>query len=169
MLDEEPDANVVGAGEHGNNRLATTTDRAVGKRIRTLRRAAGMTLSGIGEAVGVSGVQFQRYETGASRVAVSRLLAICDALGVQLDTLIEEAVPARAGHASKARRRECIELARAFDAIVDPTHRRAIIALARAFAESRGQAGEVAGSAEPESTTSLLAEPLHDTNDNNEE
>ncbi len=168
MLDDEPDANAAGAGGHGNNRLATTTDRAVGKRIRALRRAAGMTLSSIGEAVGVSGVQFQRYETGASRVAVSRLLAICDALGVQPDTLIEEAVPARSGHTSNVRRRECIELARAFDAIVDPTHRRAIIALACAFAGAQDQASEVAGSAEPETSSSLPDEPLHDTNDNNE-
>ena len=82
MLVAGPGANSNGAGGHATNRLPTTTDRAVGQRIRALRRAAGMTLSDLGEAVGVSGVQFQRYETGASRVAASRLLAICDALDV---------------------------------------------------------------------------------------
>jgi len=125
-----------------------------------------MTLSELGEVVGVSGVQFQRYETGASRVAVTRLLAICDALGVALDTLIEEAVPARVGHSSTARRRECRELARAFNAVADPAHRYAIIALARAFAGSRTPATEVGELAETE--ISHPAEPLHDVNRNDE-
>jgi transcriptional regulator with XRE-family HTH domain len=164
MLGADPGVKSDGAGGHGNNRLPTTTDRAVGQRIRSLRRAAGMTLSELGEAVGVSGVQFQRYETGASRVAASRLLAICEVLGVALDTLIEEAVPARAGLSSNAHGRECVELARAFDAVVDPTHRRAIIALARAFAGAQGQASETQKSAEAE--TSHLAVPLHDTSGN---
>jgi hypothetical protein len=116
--------------------------------------------------VGVSGVQFQRYETGASRVAVTRLLAICDALGVALDTLIEDAVPARVGRSSNAHRRECLELARAFNAVVDPAHRHAIIALARAFAGSRAPASEVREFAETE--ISHLATPLHDANRNDE-
>jgi transcriptional regulator with XRE-family HTH domain len=92
-----PGAKSVTAGGHVNNRLPTKTDQAVGWRIRSLRRTAGMTLRDLGEVVGVSGVQFQRYETGASRVAASRLLAICDALGVQVDTLIDEAVPDKEG------------------------------------------------------------------------
>jgi len=166
MLDAEPAVKSDGAGGHLNNRLPTTTDRAVGQRIRSLRRAAGMTLSDLGEAVGVSGVQFQRYETGASRLAASRLLAICDALGVPIDTLIEEAVPARAGGSSKAHARECIELARAFNAVVDPTHRRAIIALARAFAAPPDQAREAAVPEDAE--TSHPAEPFYDVNKNNE-
>jgi transcriptional regulator with XRE-family HTH domain len=132
-----PGVRSAGAATHVNNRLPTTTDQAVGRRIRSLRRAAGMTLRDLGGAVGVSAVQFQRYETGASRVAASRLVAICDALGVQVDTLIDEAVPPRSGHMSSDRRAECAELARAFNAVADPTHRRAIIALARAFAASQ--------------------------------
>ena len=163
MYIANPGAKAGGGGGHSNNRLPTTTDRAVGRRIRTLRRAAGMTLSDLGEAVGVSGVQFQRYETGASRVAASRLLAICDALDVPLDTLIDDAVPARAGHTSNARRRECIELARAFNAVADPTHRRAIIALARAFAGPQ-EPEEVTAPSEAEA--SPPGEPRHDTEEN---
>jgi transcriptional regulator with XRE-family HTH domain len=166
MVVAVPRAKAVSAGGHGNNRLPTTTDRAVGQRIRALRRAAGMTLSDLGEAVAVSGVQFQRYETGASRLPASRLLAICDALGVPIDALIEEAVPARAGASSNAHGRECIELARAFDAVIDPTHRRAIIALARAFAAPPDQASEAGVTADAE--TLHPAEPLHDVNENNE-
>jgi transcriptional regulator with XRE-family HTH domain len=166
MLVAVPGVKSVGANGHLNKRLPTTTDRAVGRRIRSLRHAAGMTLNDLGAAVGVSGVQFQRYETGVSRVAASRLLTICEALGVQLDTLIEEAVPPRVAHSSNAHGRESIELARAFDAVVDPIHRRAIIALARAFADPQNQAGEVADATETE--TSQSAEPLHDTSGSKE-
>jgi transcriptional regulator with XRE-family HTH domain len=158
MLVAEPDTKSAG-GTHGNNRLPTTTDRAVGRRIRSLRRAAGMTLSDLGGAVGVSGVQFQRYETGASRVTASRLLAICDALGVHVDTLIDEAVPDRAGHAPNARRRECLELARAFNAVADPTQRRAIIALARAFAGWQAQPAATAETGDAEAAATPEQEP----------
>jgi transcriptional regulator with XRE-family HTH domain len=167
-----PGAKSVGVGAHPNNRLPTTTDHAVGRRIRSLRRAAGMTLRDLGEAVGVSGVQFQRYETGASRVAASRLLAICDALGVQVDTLIDEAVPDKEGQRSHARRNECAELARAFNAVADPTHRRAIIALARAFAGRQEHPRSAAksaieSSAEPEAPET--ASPAADLDDRDHE
>ncbi len=138
-----------------NNRLPTTTDQAVGKRIRSLRRAAGMTLRDLGEAVGVSGVQFQRYETGVSRVAASRLMAICDALGVQVDSVITEASSAKVEQISHARRIESAELARAFNAIADPSHRRAIIALARAFAASQEHAGAADDKSSPNPAASL--------------
>ena len=145
----------AGADVHANNRLPTTTDQAVGKRIRSLRRAAGMTLRDLGEAVGVSGVQFQRYETGASRVAASRLMAICDALGVQVDSVITEATTAKVEQMSRARRIECADLARAFNAISDITHRRAIIALARAFAASQEQANAAEDPSAPNPATTL--------------
>ena len=140
---------------HVNNRLPTTMDQAVGKRIRSLRRAAGMTLRDLGEAVGVSGVQFQRYETGVSRVAASRLMAICDALGVQVDSVIAGASSAEMEQMSRARRIEFAELARAFNAISDPTHRRAIIALARAFAASHEHPGAADDQSIPNPATSL--------------
>jgi transcriptional regulator with XRE-family HTH domain len=128
-----------GSGEaHISKRLPTATDHAVGTQIRSLRRAAGLTLKDLGEAVGVSVVQFQRYETGASRVAAGRLFAISDALGVRVDSLIVESASAEVEPMSRKRRNENAELARVFNAISDPHHRQAIVALARAVA-----AGEV--------------------------
>jgi len=146
---------------HVNSRMPTTTDQAVGKRIRALRRAAGMTLQELGEAVGVSGVQFQRYETGASRVAASRLLAICNVLGVQVGFLIDEAIPVRSGQGANARRSECLELVRAFNAIVDPTRRQAVLALARAFAgwQQHPGGGALPESAVPENSTAPPGKP----------
>jgi transcriptional regulator with XRE-family HTH domain len=155
MLAAMPATRSTAAGTHVSTRMPTTTDQAFGRRIRALRRAAGLTLHDIGEAVGVSGVQFQRYETGASRIAASRLLAICNVLGVQISTLIDEALPAKPGQMADARHVECLELARAFNAIADPTHRRAVIALARTFAgwQEQPAAGAAAAAAGPETST----------------
>jgi transcriptional regulator with XRE-family HTH domain len=129
----------AGAPTRVNKRSPTTTDQAVGVKIRVLRRAAGMTLQDLGDAVGVSCVQFQRYETGASRISAGRLFAVSNALGVRIDSLIVEPVSAEAARMSPAQRRENAELARAFKAISDPRHRLAIIALARAIAAREEQ------------------------------
>jgi len=117
-----------------NKRSPTTIDKAVGTNIRALRRAAGLTLQEIGEAVGVSFVQFQRYETGASRVSASRLVAISVALGVRVDRLIGEPETGGAEAISDRERGENEELARLFKTISDPKHRLAIIDVARAIA-----------------------------------
>jgi transcriptional regulator with XRE-family HTH domain len=124
-----------------NKRSPTATDQTLGLHIRALRRAAGLTLKNLGEAVGVSCVQLQYYETGISRIAASRLVAISEALGVRVDILIAEAGPADAEPMSRRHRNESAELARMFKAIADPRHRLAIIVLARAIAARAGQPG----------------------------
>ncbi len=121
-----------------NKRLPTPIDHAVGVQIRSLRRAAGMTLKDLGQAIGVSWVQFQRYETGVSRVTASRLFAISDALGVRVDSLNVDPGEPKAPPATQTRRHESAELARVFNTISDPRHRLAIIALAHAIAARAG-------------------------------
>lgn len=134
-----------GALARVNKRSPTATDRAVGVKIRLLRRAAGITLRDLGEAVGVSCVQFQRYETGNSRLSASRLVAISNALGVRVDSLIVDPVPADPESLSHEERIECAEMARQFRAIRDRRHRLAIIELARAIAAQEQQARESVG------------------------
>jgi transcriptional regulator with XRE-family HTH domain len=129
------------AGVRVNKRSPTATDHTVGLHIRALRRAAGLTLKDLGEAVGVSCVQLQRYETGVSRIAASRLVAISEVLGVRVDSLIVEADPTEAEPMSRRNRNENAELSRVFKAISDPRHRLAIIALARAIAAREEQPG----------------------------
>jgi transcriptional regulator with XRE-family HTH domain len=122
-----------GAEVHTNKRSPTAMDLAVGMKIRTLRRAAGMTLRDLGEAVGVSCVQFQRYETGASRISASRLFAIGNVLGIRIDSLIAEPESSDGEPISRILRGENAELSRLFKSISDPRHRQALIGLARAI------------------------------------
>ena len=63
-------------------------DRTVGFRIRSYREAAGLSQDRLAQSVGVTFQQIQKYEKGANRVSVGRLLAIAAALGVSVDLLM---------------------------------------------------------------------------------
>ncbi|MBS7812018.1 helix-turn-helix domain-containing protein [Roseococcus pinisoli] len=124
-----------------NNRSPTSADARVGVRIKELRRAAGHTQKEIAMAIGVTGAQFHRYETGATRVAASRLMAIAAALGTRPEVLMSAkattpAMPAQLldGAASD----DLVELVEAYGAISDPRRRLALIAFARAVARGPG-------------------------------
>ena len=52
---------------------ASEVDRIVGERIRRRRILTGLTQDQLGEALGVSYQQIQKYETGANRVSAGRL------------------------------------------------------------------------------------------------
>jgi transcriptional regulator with XRE-family HTH domain len=54
----------------------------MGKRIRLRRVELGMSQDGLGEALGVSFQQVQKYEKGVNRISASRLEQIAGALDV---------------------------------------------------------------------------------------
>lgn len=58
------------------------TDRIIGQRIRALRLKAGLAQGKLAARIGVTCQQLQKYERGANRVSVVRLLRIADALGL---------------------------------------------------------------------------------------
>lgn len=62
-------------------------DVAVGNRVRELRTRAGMSQTDLGEKLGVSFQQVQKYEKGVNRMGASRLIQICDALQVPITEL----------------------------------------------------------------------------------
>lgn len=64
-----------------NVRSTTEIDVMVGQRIRIARKLARQSQMFLGEAIGVTYQQVQKYENGTDRVAVSRLLQIATALG----------------------------------------------------------------------------------------
>ncbi len=119
-----------------HHRGPVRSDTDVGREVRRLRRAQGKTLKVLASAVGVTGAQLHRYETGATRIAASRLIAIADALGVRPDVLIAAGaaqVPARPV-APEASDDDIVDLIRVFSGITDPRHRTALLAVARMMA-----------------------------------
>jgi len=61
-------------------------DVEVGRRIRVQRMARGMSQTELGEKIGVTFQQIQKYEKGANRVGASRLTKIARVLGVSIGT-----------------------------------------------------------------------------------
>lgn len=111
-------------------------DIEVGIRIRLRRKAKGLSQGALGELVGLSFQQIQKYETGVNRVGSSRLYDIANALGVKSsDLLVDETVsdnsespknrPLLEGMTSK----EGIELHLAYFAIKDPKIRADLLSL----------------------------------------
>jgi transcriptional regulator with XRE-family HTH domain len=126
-----------------SNRSPTSADAGVGVRIRSHRRAGGWTLKEIAGAVGVTGAQLHRYETGTTRVATSRLMSIASALGVAPETLMQvrpsaPQPPLRLiGDDTTG---GLVELVETYATITDPRRRSALIAFARAVSRGEGPA-----------------------------
>jgi transcriptional regulator with XRE-family HTH domain len=62
-------------------RSTTHEDKALGERIRSRRLMAGLSQEKLGEALGVTFQQVQKYERGVNRVSAVRLGQIAGALG----------------------------------------------------------------------------------------
>ena len=89
-----------GPGNRGRN---PDLEAAFGARLRAARIAARMRQTKLGEALGVSFQQVQKYENGKDRVAASTLQAIAAALGVHPGAFFDEDMPAPSGSVADAR------------------------------------------------------------------
>lgn len=70
---------------------AAALDLHVGRRIRELRNARGVSQSRLGRQLGVTFSQVQKYEMGANRIGAGRLFLTATFLGVPVDFLFEGA------------------------------------------------------------------------------
>ena len=70
-------------------RRATNVDDYVGRRVRQRRLELGQSQTELGNALGVTFQQVQKYENGANRVSSGRLYAMARHLGVTLDYFVE--------------------------------------------------------------------------------
>jgi transcriptional regulator with XRE-family HTH domain len=115
-------------------------DKLIGTRIRLQRTAIGMSQEKLGDVLGITFQQIQKYEKGTNRVGAARLQAIADALGVPVSFFFEQrggtgdSSDPPSGIQDLLTSREGIELARAFLKIENPAMRRALVDMARAAA-----------------------------------
>ena len=129
-------------------------DRHVGSRMRMRRMLIGMSQEKLGEALGITFQQIQKYEKGTNRIGASRLHHIARVLGVPIEFFYEGAPqvgavqgfvesPASGYVADFLTTSEGLELVKAFIAIKDPKVRRRIVDLAKALGQSeQGSASE---------------------------
>jgi transcriptional regulator with XRE-family HTH domain len=70
-------------------RASSAVDQYIGARMRVGRRKLNMTQEGLGEKLGVTFQQIQKYEKGRNRVSAARLFVICEILDVSLASMFE--------------------------------------------------------------------------------
>lgn len=124
-------------------------DVYVGSRLKLRRTAVGMTQEKLGDQLGVTFQQVQKYEKGANRIGASRLQEIARILDVPVAYFFEEARatahaeeefsfaedPSPSFEGPRGHPSEAHALARAFGRIGDPRLRRRIIDLVETLAE----------------------------------
>ena len=71
-------------------------DKYVGSRVRMRRIMLGMSQEKLGEALGLTFQQVQKYEKGANRVGASRLSQIASVLGISVGSVKQHLHRARA-------------------------------------------------------------------------
>jgi transcriptional regulator with XRE-family HTH domain len=127
-----------------NKKKPNPTDIYVGSRIRLRRTMLGMSQESLGEQLGITFQQIQKYEKGTNRVGASRLQAISTILNVPVSFFFEDQ-PNQGGPKGFAEdasgafsldfigTAEGLQLNRAFVKISDPKIRRRIIDLVKAL------------------------------------
>jgi transcriptional regulator with XRE-family HTH domain len=123
-------------------------DRHVGQRLRQLRRAHGMSQTKLGEMLGLSFQQVQKYERGINRIGSGRLWQISRMLDVPITYFFEgmatdDAVdrgPALEtgdpGYGSGGLPRNTLKLARALNEIPDTEVKAGFLRLIKAFTKA---------------------------------
>ena len=135
-------------------------DTHVGARIRLRRTLMGMSQEKLGEALGLTFQQVQKYERGVNRVGASRLFDLSRVLDVPINFFFDDLSDKLAGihgtgHATRAaggfaepqagfgtdeslNRRETLELVRAYYRITEPSVRKRVFDLIKSMGPAEG-------------------------------
>ncbi len=123
-------------------------DIHVGSRVRLRRMLLGMSQEKLGERMGLTFQQIQKYERGINRIGASRLFDLSNVLGVSIQFFYDDAEhlvhgEAATGFAEESSEgyivdflntREGLELNRAFVRIKDARVRRSMVDLVKSLA-----------------------------------
>lgn len=132
-------------------------DVHVGSRVRLRRTLLGMSQEKLGEALGLTFQQVQKYERGVNRIGASRLFDLARVLDVPIGFFFDDMPPEMGGMAGSSsgrrlmggfaeaqdgfeddtlHRRETLELVRAYYRITDPSVRKRVFELIKTLAPS---------------------------------
>ena len=114
-------------------------DVHVGSRVRQRRTLAGLSQTALGEALGLTFQQVQRYECGKNRIGASNLWKLTQALDVPVSFIFEGVVEDQAGptpfDSDPLYKRETLAFVGAYYRITDPKARRSLFELVKALAK----------------------------------
>ncbi len=129
-----------GSGRRRGSTAYNPIDVHVGARLRARRTLLGLSQTALGDAIGISFQQQQKYESGSNRISASRLYDLSQLLGVDtahffdgMDQATQNESPALLSRRKSTRspkkptksedpliKRETLELVRAYYKISDP-------------------------------------------------
>jgi len=126
-------------------------DIHVGRRVRLRRTLLGLSQEKLGEAVGLTFQQIQKYERGTNRISASRLYAFSHVLDMPVPYFFEDMPPEISDNGGKPvsglteeikketsadllTKRETLELVRAYYRIKDPNVRKRLFGLVNSLA-----------------------------------
>ncbi len=128
---------------------ANPVDAHVGHRVRLRRMLIGMSQERLGELLGLTFQQVQKYEKGINRIGAGRLFEVAGILGVPVSFFYEDAdtngTPSGFSEAGEPppvmeflASGEGLQLSLAFMRIKDPKVRRRILDLVRSLSDGNG-------------------------------
>lgn len=132
-------------------------DVHVGARLRLRRTLLGLSQEALGDYVGLTFQQIQKYERGANRIGASRVYEFSSILSVPVSFFFDDLPSELNTHegrfaaglrdneaddyeADPLARRETLELVRAYYSITDPKVRKDLANLVRSIAKVSGEA-----------------------------
>lgn len=140
------------SGRMASKGFPNPIDVHVGQRMRQRRALLGMSQSVLGDAIGLTFQQVQKYERGANRVSGSRLFDLGRALDVPIEYFFQEMSTGTQGQAPSQlmgvkpvaiehepdpmAKRETLELVRAYYKIPGATARRRLADLVKTIAKA---------------------------------
>ncbi len=132
-------------------------DVHVGSRVRLRRTLLGMSQEKLGQAIGLTFQQVQKYERGANRIGASRLFDLSRVLDVPVSFFFDDMPPEVAKTPAQKyftpdevpdtqevdplAKRETLELVRAYYKVVDPQVRKRVFELVKALANAADSDG----------------------------
>lgn len=150
----KPDVTEVGVKRSSRGRTPSgkpnPVDVHVGGRVRLRRTLMGMSQEKLGEAIGLTFQQVQKYERGANRIGASRLWDLSRVLDVPMSYFFEDMDDDTVQHspmnianmpgepqgyeADPMTKRETLELVRAYYRIANPAVRKRVFELTKTLA-----------------------------------
>ena len=102
----------------------------VGQRLKLLRLTADLSQERLGNLIGLSCQQVQKYETGVNRLSVPRLIQICRVMDISIEGFFDD-VNLGGGEGTLNLSRRACRVARDFDSIEGEELREAVSRLIR--------------------------------------
>lgn len=129
-------------------KVPNPVDKHVGSRVRMRRVLIGMSQEKLGEALGITFQQIQKYEKGTNRIGASRMQQIATVMAVPVSYFFDDAPGSESAAASGfgegsgsdyvvdfLTTAEGLQLNKSFVRIADPKVRKKIVDLVSALAE----------------------------------